>query len=484
MTLTATITARPNSKRQVLGTVTNTLALTRKPNSGLKHSWNSGGSNSHNAKQRFHAIKKNSNSFSNVHHNNSNINIKNASLDVLAKLPSEESSHPLSLHSSQTPKHVTSKLVSKNIGIYSGHSNEDTEIESTSDYDNEDSSLLSIVVKKPRNQNVKSSGSVDLPSYKVTINRQCDTNPNALTPVWSILDLQIMAELEAEFRSMPGVFDEEDEDTYDISMAAEYSAEIFEYMRILELRYVPDAGYMARQPDITWRMRALLIDWMVRVHDHFNLLPETLFLTVNYIDRFLSLKTVSEQNLQLIGLVAMFVASKYEEITYPSVKEIAYIADNEYTVDEILHAEHYMIHLFEFNMGWPGPMSFLRRSSKADNYDSDVRTLAKYFLELTVMEPRLVSAPASWLAAAAHYLARQVLSRGSWSKAHTYFSGYTEAQLQPVVELISKCCYDPQTHHRSIFKKYSDARFRWVSVLVSNWIEVNINCRSSAIDSA
>jgi G2/mitotic-specific cyclin 3/4 len=358
--------------------------------------------------------------------------------------------------------------------MYSYHSNDDTEVESVPDYNDEDDKSSEFVSIDERQNKIinfyNDSGSSTPPPYRVTINHQCDTNPNALAPVWSGVDCQIMAELDFEFSTMPGVFDENDEDTYDISMAPEYNAEIFEYMRILELRYVPDAGYMAHQPDITWRMRTLLLDWIVRVHDHCNMLPETLFLTVNYIDRFLSLKPVNEQKLQLVGLVAMFVASKYEEITCPSVKEIAYLADNEYTIDEILRAERYMINLFDFKMGWPGPMSFLRRSSKADDYDSDIRTLAKYLLELTVMEPRLVSAPASWLAAAAHCLALRVLARGPWSKAHAYFSGYTEIVLRPAIEVIVECCRNPQTHHRSIFKKYSETRFRCVSMLVSDWI--------------
>ena len=153
-------------------------------------------------------------------------------------------------------------------------------------------------------------------------------------------------------------------------------------------------------PRLNWEKRARLVDWLVRIHEYCNMLPETLFLTVHYIDRFLTLKGITQDKFQLVGLVALFVAAKYEEITFPTVDEVAAMAQNEYSVDEnSVRAERYLINLLDFNLGWPGPMSFLRRSSKADNYDSDTRTLAKYLLETTVMDQRFVSAPPSWTAA-------------------------------------------------------------------------------------
>lgn len=320
---------------------------------------------------------------------------------------------------------------------------------------------------------IMSTPALAIPSYRVTFDCRSACNPEAVCPVWDRESNEEILRLQEEFKNMPGIFDEDDEDTYDISMAAEYSDDIFEYMRELEIRYRPDAGYMERQVEINWYKRGILMDWLVRIHDHCNLLPETLFLTANYIDRFLSLKAVGQAKLQLVGIVALFVAAKYEEITCPSVQEIAYMVDNEYSIDEILRAERYMINLFEFNMGWPGPMSFLRRSSKADDYDSDTRTLAKYLLEITIMDQRFVGAPPSWLAAASHCLSRKILSRGSWSKAHTYFSGYTQAQLTPAVDIMISACRVAQTHHRSIYRKYSDARFKWVSLHVAEWISSN-----------
>ena len=221
-------------------------------------------------------------------------------------------------------------------------------------------------------------------------------------------------------------------------MVAEYGEEIFTYMRELEVRIIftkletlsdrfhqermkPNASYMDHQAEIQWSMRSVLMDWLVQVHNRFTLLPETLFLAVNYVDRFLSCKVVSLGKLQLVGATALFVAAKYEEINCPSVQEIVYMVDGAYTVDEILKAERFMLSMLHFELGWPGPMSFLRRVSKADDYDLETRTLAKYFLEITIMDERFVACAPSFLAAGAHSLARFMLKKGDWvSVIHPY----------------------------------------------------------------
>lgn len=222
-----------------------------------------------------------------------------------------------------------------------------------------------------------------------------------------------------------------EDEAWDTTMVAEYGEEIFQYMKDLEviiiyllgmghanlydqIKMLPNAHYMDNQAEIQWSMRAVLMDWIVQVHHRFNLLPETLFLCVNYIDRFLSCKVVSLGKLQLVGATAIFIAAKYEEIDCPSVQEIVYMVDGGYTVDEILKAERFMLSMLQFELGWPGPMSFLRRISKADDYDLETRTLAKYFLEITIMDERFVGSPPSFVAAAAHCLARMMLKKGTW----------------------------------------------------------------------
>ncbi|EAU37291.1 G2/mitotic-specific cyclin cdc13 [Aspergillus terreus NIH2624] len=261
------------------------------------------------------------------------------------------------------------------------------------------------------------------------------------------------------------VEDIEDE-FWDTSMVADYSDDIFEYMKEQEIKMMPNAHYMDNQAEIQWSMRSVLMDWLVQVHHRFSLLPETLFLCVNYIDRFLSCKIVSLGKLQLVGATAIFIAAKYEEINCPSVQEIVYMVDGGYTVDEILKAERFMLSMLQFELGWPGPMSFLRKISKADDYDLETRTLAKYFLEITIMDERFVGCPPSFTAAGAHCLARLMLRKGTWCHAHVHYAGYTYSQLLPLISLMMECCELPRKHHAAIYEKYTDKRFKRASLFV------------------
>ncbi|THV44095.1 hypothetical protein BGAL_0735g00010 [Botrytis galanthina] len=262
--------------------------------------------------------------------------------------------------------------------------------------------------------------------------------------------------------------DDIEDEMWDTSMVAEYGEEIFSYMRELENKLLPDPHYMDTQAEIQWSMRSVLMDWLIQVHQRFSLLPETLFLCVNYIDRFLSKKVVSLGKLQLVGATAIFVAAKYEEINCPSIGEIVYMVDGGYSSEEILKAERFMLSMLQFELGWPGPMSFLRRISKADDYDLETRTLAKYFLEVTIMDERFVGSPPSFVAAASHAVSRFMLSKGDWSPAHVYYSGYTWNQLKPLVALVIECCENARKHHAAVFEKYSDRRYKRASTYVED----------------
>lgn len=210
------------------------------------------------------------------------------------------------------------------------------------------------------------------------------------------------------------VADLDAEDLDDPSMCAEYVREIFEYYKELEKVTMPNPDYMDHQDDLEWKMRGILVDWLIEVHVRFRLLPETLFLAVNIVDRFLSSKVVPLDKLQLVGITAMFIASKYEEVLSPHVGNFTRVADDGFTVEEVLAAERYTLSTLKYDLSYPNPMNFLRRISKADNYDIQTRTLGKYFMELSLVDHRFLEYRQSHIAAAAMYMGRAILERGPW----------------------------------------------------------------------
>jgi G2/mitotic-specific cyclin 1/2 len=212
----------------------------------------------------------------------------------------------------------------------------------------------------------------------------------------------------------PDVEDLDKEDVDDPLMVSEYVHEIFDYLREIEAETMANKDYMENQPDLEWKMRGILVDWLLEVHTRFRLLPETLFLAVNIIDRFLSTKIVQLDRLQLVGVTAMFIASKYEEVLSPHVQNFRHVADDGFTEEEILSAERFVLQALNYDLRYPNPMNFLRRISKADSYDVQTRTVGKYLLEISCLDHRFLEFPPSQVSAAAMFLARLVLGSGEW----------------------------------------------------------------------
>jgi len=211
-----------------------------------------------------------------------------------------------------------------------------------------------------------------------------------------------------------GVPDLDAEDYDDPLMVAEYVVEIFDYLKVLEEATMPNPDYMEHQEHLEWHLRGVLVDWLVEVHTRFHLLPETIFLAINIVDRFLSARVVELEKLQLVGVTAMFIASKYEEVLSPHVQNFKHVADDSFTEEDILKAERFVLAALNYDLSYPNPMNFLRRISKADNYDIQTRTLGKYLLEISLLDHNFMKYHPSHIAAASMYLARLILERGEW----------------------------------------------------------------------
>lgn len=238
---------------------------------------------------------------------------------------------------------------------------------------------------------------------------------------------------------------------------------------------MPNPAYMEMQKDLAWKMRGILVDWLIQVHSRFRLLPETLFLAVNIIDRFLSQRVVSLAKLQLVGITCMFIAAKVEEVVAPSATNFLYCADASYSEVDILQAERYVLKTLDWNMSYPNPIHFLRRVSKADEYKVHVRTIAKYLLEIQCLEWRLIGAPPSLMAAASIWLARLILGLPDWVRSNSvnsssfthnllqtpnlaHYSSYSERQIIPTANLMLN--YILKTvRHNSFYNKYARKKY-------------------------
>ena len=168
----------------------------------------------------------------------------------------------------------------------------------------------------------------------------------------------------------------------------------------------PSPSYMTNEKqEINSMMRSILVDWLVVVHSKFRLLPETLYLCVNIIDRYLSRVLVNRKRLQLVGITALFVACKYEEIYPPEVKDCVYITDRAYTRQEVLDMESDILKVLGFKMTVPTAYPFLQRFLHITNAPNMVRDLAGFYTERMLQEYCMLNFRASLVASAAVCLA-------------------------------------------------------------------------------
>ncbi|KAJ7695488.1 cyclin-like protein [Mycena rosella] len=290
-----------------------------------------------------------------------------------------------------------------------------------------------------------------------------------------LITARIAAELEAYANDEPEADPEtspwDDLDADDVGdpvMVSEYVVDIFNYLKQIELTTMPNPNYMASQTELAWKMRGVLNDWLIQLHVRFRLLPETLFLCVNIIDRFLSARVVSLAKLQLVGVTCMFIAAKFEEVVAPSVTQFLECADSSYTEAEILQAERYVLKTLDWNLSYPNPVHYLRRVSKADDYNLKARTLGKYLLEIGCLEWRLIAAPPSLLAAAAIWLARMALGEENWTPNLAHYSSYPESALLPTANLMLNYVLKPP-RHEAFHHKYAGKKFSKASVYMRQW---------------
>jgi len=218
---------------------------------------------------------------------------------------------------------------------------------------------------------------------------------------------------------------------------------------------------MPNQAEISEKMRYILVDWLVEVHLKFKLLPETMSLAVNLVDRFLSKNSVGRDNLQLVGITCMFIAAKYEEIYPPECNDFVYISASAYTREQILAMEGTILNAVEFNLSVPTSLHFLRRFSKAASSDYPTHTLCKYLLELALVDMRMNKYYPSAQAAAAVYLARIVNNQDpDWNATLIHYTQYDEATIYAIAQELLAVHQDSQkSNHQAVVRKYASRKF-------------------------
>jgi hypothetical protein len=259
------------------------------------------------------------------------------------------------------------------------------------------------------------------------------------------------------------------------------------------------AQYLPYQPDLTPKMRSILVDWIIELSEHFNFGPTTLHLAVTLVDKVLACgplsmtedsdgdesesddedesKTncflISRERFQLLGASCTWIACKIEEFSPPGVDDFAYVSDNIYTTAQIKRMERRICKALNFSFWhqtpYPYIYEFIRASNECPNPDCSSSSLFNnmvlYLLELGRLPYCPVTKKPSLLAASAVYLARRTLGRHEWTPTLQYYTGYSKPDLQETVMAIHAYhLAAEESSLKSVFTKYKTKKYKRVAL--------------------
>lgn len=268
-----------------------------------------------------------------------------------------------------------------------------------------------------------------------------------------------------------------DADFEDPQLCSHYAADIYDHLRVAELSRRPYPNFMETvQQDITPSMRAILVDWLVEVSEGYKLQANTLYLTVYLIDWFLSKNCIERERLQLLGITCMLIATKYEEINAPRIKDFCFITDNTYTKEEVVKLESLVLKSSSYQLFAPTTKTFLRRFLRAAQASYkrpsiELEYLANYLAELTLMNYGFLNFLPSMVAASSVFLARWTLDQSShpWNPTLEHYASYKASDLKATVLALQDLQLNsnddcPLT---TIRKKYTQDKLNCVAALSS-----------------
>lgn len=153
------------------------------------------------------------------------------------------------------------------------------------------------------------------------------------------------------------------------------------------------------------QMHAILIDWIIDLHRTLESPAAVLHLTVNIINRYLCSIPVPSTQLQLLGVAAFLIASKFEAVRAPTASWLAVQTDLAYTKPDVLAMERKVLNALGFRIAAPTQAHFLGRLQHQ-------AALAEYFSEVALLEIRMARYPPSTLVSAAVALSQHRMQDG------------------------------------------------------------------------
>lgn len=139
----------------------------------------------------------------------------------------------------------------------------------------------------------------------------------------------------------------------------------------------------------------------------------------------------------MLGVTALLIATKYEEIYPPELKDFLSVSENKFTKEEVLQMEFQILTTLQFDFFVPSSLRFLERFRKLSNTASDdqIFFFAQYLCEISLLDSFLLKHKQSQIAAASFILSAKAIKKiNAWNSEMEKWSGYKEKDLKEAIE--------------------------------------------------
>lgn len=225
--------------------------------------------------------------------------------------------------------------------------------------------------------------------------------------------------------------------------AVDYIQEIYANLLIDERNKNPKkiAGFMERQNEINAQMRSILIDWLIDVHLRFKLRATTLFFTVRIIDNYLYLKLIQRCNFQLLGIAALLIASKHEEIYIPKLDDLIYVTDNAYKKEELVQMEEDVLDILKFDILSPSPLDFYQIIAKSFSFKKKHYYLGRFFMESFLLDINYTCYSPSVIACACAYIVMKYYKIENYQRCYDKRLTSEGASQEEIKSVAKEMCF-------------------------------------------
>ena len=239
------------------------------------------------------------------------------------------------------------------------------------------------------------------------------------------------------------------------------------YSNLLEeeknLKAKPKYGYMKLQTDINEKMRAILIDWIIVIHDKFHLKSQTLYQTIWLIDTYLSIKYIKRSDFQILGLGCLYIASKFQEIYYPQLKDCVEETDGAYTKEDLLKIEKDILKTTNYNLLPPSQEDFYNIISKYFGFNEKQYYFGKYFMENSLIDYNMLKYSPSVIAVSCSYIVMKFFNISNYHKLYSTRIIHEKCPQKIIKDTARELCFLVKNLNSSEFKavkeKYSNDKY-------------------------